>query len=897
MGGGARDLPESIAIDGSGNAYVAGHTFSYTFPISSGAYQTSFGGGWEDIFISKFDSSGSNLVYSTYLGGSETDRGFGLVVDSSGNAVVGGMTFATDYPTTAGALDTSLNGNTDAVLTKMNAAGNGLIYSTYLGGDSSDHIYGVAQDGNGNVYLTGETSSSNFPKTTGAYDESHNGGTDVFITKFNSALSSLAYSTYIGGNSGEYGYAIAVDGSGSAHITGKAGINYPTTANAYDASFNGGGYDVFVTTLNPAGNALLYSTYLGGNDNDYGYGIAVDGTVGTYVTGQTESSDFPTTTGAYDESYNGGDEAFISKFFTQIQYTLTLAASAGGTTDPSPGTHNYVSGSQPSVQAIPNLGYIFSNWTGDVPSGHENDNPLALTMDKDLSLTAIFTQHSSPIIALSRTSFNFGATTAGLYSSAQQFNISNSWSGLLDWAVSDNASWLDCTPSTGTSNAEVITATVNPAGQPVGSYNAVITVESTNATNSPQTVTVTLNVYGLGANAEPFGSFDTPVHGTTVMSSIPVTGWVLDDIGVESVKIYRDPVNGGENLVYIGDAVLVEGARPDVEQAYPGYPYNYQAGWGYMMLTNFLPNQGNGTFVIHAYANDKDGHSVSLGSKTITCDNAHAVKPFGAIDTPRQGENTTDKFFNAGWALTPMPNEILKDGSTINVWVDGKALGHPAYNQYRVDIATLFPGYANTDGAVGAYYLDTTTYTNGVHTIAWSVSDNGGNSDGIGSRFFSIANTGGSSQTEIQSHKEDLRPSLSYESILNMPVNFDPIKYRRGYREGVKPEIARTDEYGKTILEIREVDRIEIELEKGVSTGYLVVGDKLRLLPIGSTLDREKGIFYWQPGPGFIGDYEFVFIREDEYGMQRKIQVEVNIRPKFGMDRMDIFQNAKAKGA
>jgi len=186
----------------------------------------------------------------------------------------------------------------------------------------------------------------------------------------------------------------------------------------------------------------------------------------------------------------------------------------------------------------------------------------------------------------------------------------------------------------------------------------------------------------------PFGSFETPIDGSTVCSSIPVTGWALDDTGIDHVKIYREQ---GSGLVYIGDAVLVEGARPDVAAAYPGYPYNTKAGWGYMMLTNFLPNSGNGTFVIHAIATDFVGKTTTLGTKTIHCNNANAVKPFGAIDTPTQGGSASgSSFINWGWVLTPQPDHIPTDGSTINVYVDGVNLGHPTYNIYRSDIATLF---------------------------------------------------------------------------------------------------------------------------------------------------------------------------------------------------------------
>jgi uncharacterized protein (TIGR01370 family) len=244
-----------------------------------------------------------------------------------------------------------------------------------------------------------------------------------------------------------------------------------------------------------------------------------------------------------------------------------------------------------------------------------------------------------------------------------------------------------------------------------------------------------------GSDDDPFGSFDTPLDGSTVRSSVAVTGWALDDVAVESVKIYRKGNDPGNNLIYIGDAVLVEGARPDVQQAYPTYPMNHKAGWGYMMLTNFLPNGGNGIFTLYAIAKDVSGHTVTLGTKTITCDNANAVKPFGAIDAPAQGGTVSgSNFINWGWVLTPQPNSIPADGSTINVIVDGVNIGHPTYNVYRPDIATLFPGYANSNGAVGYFYLDTTQYEDGVHTIQWTVSNSMGTTEGIGSRYFVIRN-------------------------------------------------------------------------------------------------------------------------------------------------------------
>ncbi|HUW11145.1 MAG TPA: choice-of-anchor D domain-containing protein, partial [Anaerolineae bacterium] len=189
------------------------------------------------------------------------------------------------------------------------------------------------------------------------------------------------------------------------------------------------------------------------------------------------------------------------------------------------------------------------------------------------------------------------------------------------------------------------------------------------------------------------------------------------------------------------DAVLVLGVRPDVEAAYPAYPNNDRAGWQYLLLTHFLPNGGNGTYTLQAIATDVEGHSTVLGTKTIIADNANAVKPFGMLDTPVAGGTACGSSHVVwGWALTPQPNAIPTDGSTINIYVDGVNLGHPVYNMYRADIAAFFPGYANSNGAVFYMYLDTTAYASGVHTIQATAVDSAGNADGIGSRYFTIQN-------------------------------------------------------------------------------------------------------------------------------------------------------------
>jgi hypothetical protein len=497
------------------------------------------------------------------------------------------------------------------------------------------------------------------------------------------------------------------------------------------------------------------------------------------------------------------------------------------------------------------------------------------------SFTISDSSSSQPEIFLNRSQLNAGAVKSGASTGSQTFWISNSGTGSLNWTISDNADWLTTNPSSGIDSG-VVKVSVNPAGLSPGTYTGTITAADPKASNSPQNVTVYLTVKNSSQELPPFGSFDSPIHGSTVRSSIAVTGWALDDIEVESVKIYRQ---GGGDLVYIGDAVFVEGARPDVETAYPDYPYNYRAGWGYMMLTNFLPNNGNGTYTLAAAAADISGNEVTLGTKTIKVDNAHAEKPFGAIDTPTQGgEAFGSSFINWGWVLTPQPDHIATNGSTIDVYVDGVKLGHPTYNIYRADIANLFPGYANSNGAAGYFPLDTTAYTDGVHTIQWVATDNAGKTDGIGSRYFTIRNSISASRGQ-----GGLPPCSNppFPPDKNLPCNH-AIHVIKGYNTTIHSQTIYPDEGQNITIEIKELERVEIHFSEGTRglapllqwTGYQEVNRQLRQLPIGSTLDRKNGVFYWLPPPGFIGEYQLIFFAGEKRGKSTRKNMTIKILPR-----------------
>jgi hypothetical protein len=325
---GGRDTLEigyDIAVDSQGYAYVTGYTGSTNFPTTAGAYDRAFYFG-KDVFITKFNPTGSGLIYSTYLGADGDEIGRAITIDAEGCAYVAGYTKSLFFPTTPNAYDRTYNTGEelpyDIFITKINDSGSALIYSTYLGGNNHDYCFNLSIDSNNCVYITGVTYSSDFPTTLNAYDRTICPGTfgayDVFITKLNESGSGLVYSSLIGGSEYEEGNGIVVDGEGCAYITGytcsvnwSTMVTYPTTQNAYCRQTNAEA-DVFVTKMNPSGTGLAYSTFLGSRGSVYGRGIAIDSDRCVYLTGKIgEGGVIPTTPGAY-QGWSGG-KIFITK--------------------------------------------------------------------------------------------------------------------------------------------------------------------------------------------------------------------------------------------------------------------------------------------------------------------------------------------------------------------------------------------------------------------------------------------------------------------------------------------------------------------------------------------------------------------------------------------------------
>ena len=373
---------------------------------------------------------------------------------------------------------------------------------------------------------------------------------------------------------------------------------------------------------------------------------------------------------------------------------------------------------------------------------------------------------TGPMVTVDRPALRYGATNSGFVvtaqTSAQIVRLTQTSGAAVSWTATSNQPWLMVSPTSG-SGAGELSVTVAPAGLATpGTVTGTITFALTGAGNTLAPVNVTLVTMVTGTSVASIGVIDTPLaNATGVVGAIPVTGWALDDVEVANLFICRSPVMGesvavdgrcgGAAQIFLGDAVFIDDARPDVVAAFPAYPRNYRGGWGFMLLTNMLPSQGNGSYSLSAYAMDRENHFYPLGSRTITCDNAHATRPFGAIDTPAQGGTVFGaSYVNFGWALTPLPKFIPNDGSTMTVFVDGVAIGNPTYNNYRTDIATLFPGLNNTNGAIGFRVMDTTALVNGMHTIAWTVTDNQGSTEGIGSRYFRVSNGVGALTAAIE---------------------------------------------------------------------------------------------------------------------------------------------------
>ena len=523
---------------------------------------------------------------------------------------------------------------------------------------------------------------------------------------------------------------------------------------------------------------------------------------------------------------------------------------------------------------------------------------------------AVFTINTDkPIIGLARKSLNFAKVKGGSLTPLEKVALTNLGLGAMAWKATKSVQWISVLPMSGIGNKMLNIKMVNVPSLAAGTYTGTVTVTDPNALNSPQNIAVNLVVKAKGTDAVPFGSFDTPANGATInTTTATVSGWALDDVGMKSAKIYRQISATKKALV--GTAKFIAGARPDIEAAYPTYPQNNRAGWSYTLAMNKLPGGGVGTYTLMAYVQDLAGHLMLLGTHTIigVAPAGSSAEPFGSLDAPEDGGTVSGNAYHvSGWALTPAPNAIPADGRSLILWIDGLAIGHPEYGGFREDVATDYPGHANSYRSAGSFRLDTTKYIDGWHTIAWSATDTSGAIGEIGSLYFRVQNeTDKSGLNEADAVEKDASLVIANMEHMAHPLSeltfipedgMTPIFVKRGFTNEQTVETIYPDKDGSIRIQIPQVSRLAIYLNQDQSfesesentaraerilsatrtniiTGdgskdpspflpykaYALVGEELRPLPIGASFDARDGILFWQTGPGFLGEHQFVLV-------------------------------------
>jgi len=515
LGGSGIDFGGGIAVDSSNNAYITGSTRSSDFPTQN-PFQDSYGGS-TDVFATKLSGSGNTLNYSTYLGGSNSDYGYGIAVDSSGNAYITGSTISSDFPTQNPFQGTS-GGTTDVFATKLSSSGNTLIYSTYLGGSSSDSGTGIAVDSSNNAYIIGNTDSYNFP-TQNPFQDGLAEVDDVFVTKLSSTGNTLSYSTYLGGGFSDYGTGIAVDSNGNAYVTGYTYSSYFPTQNPYQGS-KGGSTDAFVTKLSSSGSTLSYSTYLGGGSWDYGRGIAVDGEGNTYITGNTNSSYFPTLN-AYQSNLAETSDTFVTNFTSDGRLVVVPSITSVNPSSRGVGATGQtivITGAsfQDSLSvAFESLGTISIGTTTkdsdtqitlsnvNFASATAGTGSIRVTNPNDESTTADFTVNTAPgITSINPSSRGIGATGQTIVISGSNFQDSLSVAFESLGTISIGTTTKDSATQITLSNVDFTNATAGTGTIRVTNPDAGTTTSGFTVNAAPSITSVNPSSRGVGATGQ-----------------------------------------------------------------------------------------------------------------------------------------------------------------------------------------------------------------------------------------------------------------------------------------------------------------------------------------------------------------------------------------------------------
>jgi hypothetical protein len=791
LGGNGDDHGRGIAVDGSGYVYVMGYTWSIDFPTQA-PYQTYQGSaGCNDAFVTKLSPTGNSLVYSTYLGGNDYDFGWGIEVDGSGSAYVMGYTWSTNFPT-QNPYQADQFGS-DAFVTKLSPSGDSIIYSTYLGGNGDDYgWWGIAIDGSHNAYVTGFTESTNFP-TQNPFQVDQI-GTDAFVTKISPLGNSLVYSTYLGGDDSDYGEDISVDSSGSAYVTGSTqSTNFPTQDPYQSDQPN---RDAFVTKLSPSGNSLVYSTYLGGSDFDLSIGIAVDGSCNAYITGYTNSSNFPTQNpyqtdqafgdafvskisasgnsliystylggngddygdcisvnggNAYVTGYTGsgnfptqnpyqtdqaGNDAFVTKIAQFELYEINASSGPNGIISPS-GVVSIYQGSDTTFNITPNIGYhvldvlVDGNSVGAVTSYTFSEVIANHTIEASFAIDTFIIEAST---GLNGTISPLGAAIVN-YGSDTTFTI---------------------TPDIGYHVLDVLVDSISMG--PLTSFHF-----SNVTTNHSISATFDINMYAISASSDPNGSISpsgdiSVIYGQdTSFAMTPNIGYHIANVLVDGVSVgpvasyqfsavdtnhtisvtfeintFSIVAQAGENGSILPSETITVNFGSDTT-------FTISPNIGYHVANVVVDDSTVGPVLSYHFANVTANHTISASfaintyAIAATAGPNGSITPAGEIPVDYGGNQTFSILADSGYHVI----EVLVDGDSIgpvaeytfsNITANHTISAIFAINVYTITANSGPNGTISPSGLIGINYGSDTTFTMipniGYHVLDVSVDGN-----------------------------------------------------------------------------------------------------------------------------------------------------------------------------
>jgi photosystem II stability/assembly factor-like uncharacterized protein len=859
----------SITTQPAGQTVTAGATASFSAAASGSPSPTvqwqvssNSGSTWSDIggatsttyaFTAATGDSGKQYrAVFTNSAGTATTSAATLIVNAGGTAPTVTLQ-PVNQTVTAGAtasFSAAASGSPSPTAQWQVSGNSGSTWSDIGGATSTTYAFTAAVGDSGKQYRAVFTNSAGTATTSAATLTVNAGPTAPAVTlqPVNQTVTAGATASFSAAASGSPSptvqwQASANSGSTWSDIGGATSTTYAFTAAAGDS-----GRQYRAVFTNSVGSAATNGATLTVNSPP---AITTHPANQTVAAGATASfsaaaSGSPSPTVQWQVSTNGGTSFTDVGGATAATYSFTTAIADNGK----------------------RFRAVFTNVAGTATS-----NAAILTV-------------SNPTMALDRTSLVFGAVTAGAaftsQTPAQTVRLTQAGVGPVTWIATSTTPWLVVSPTSGTGPA-TLTISAQFASGLAASQTGGISLSLTGASNTVGPIGVTLTTTSSTAPASPpFGVIDTPAGDATVLAgSVAVTGWALDNIGVKKVELWRDlqagettppfastPSDPRTGKAFVANATFVDGARPDVEAMNSTTPLASKAGWGYLLLTWGLWNQGNGTYKLYAFAFDEENNVSTLGSKTIIVSNNTATRPFGTIDTPGIGGDASGP--NFGWGLTPKVNGVAtcKIPSTgVQVSIDSGPLQPVDYGDARTDIAGAFPGFSNSAGAGGHFIFDWSTLTPGAHTIGWLITDDCNRADGVGSRFFNV--TRGASQMAAPDFRlkaetsPDAEFRLKAETTGLVSEDAGPVLVSRGY--GELPATVMPDEAGRRTVELRQGERIEVRLPRGFDAAYQLGPDgRRRALPIGSTWDAANAIFYWQPAAPFLGQYRIVFTTGSE---------------------------------